>query len=131
MIQIYHLEVHEKNFTIPLLIQTVKLLTDITILKVHSLSIEERELTTNEIFILWSMKKTSKTKKVYLEEIGDVQELDFIFKFCPYMEYFKVGYINMMNVQSLLHTIFKKMNQYNNHHLGSLLCQHPLNASYS
>ncbi len=41
--QIYHWEIHEKNFTAPLLIETVKLLPDITTLKVHSLSIQRKK----------------------------------------------------------------------------------------
>jgi hypothetical protein len=86
--QIYHLEISEKIISIPVLIQVVNLLPD----KIHSLSTDEtKELTVRELFILCSMKETSKITKVYLEQIGDVQELDFLFTLCPYMEYFKVG----------------------------------------
>jgi hypothetical protein len=122
--QIYHLEILEKKISIPVLIQVVNLLPDITALKIHSLSTDEtQELTVKELFIVCSMEETSKITKVYLEEIGNVQELDFLFKLCPYMEYFKVGCINAMDIQSFLRTIFKKINHNNNHHLRSL-CFH-------
>jgi hypothetical protein len=119
--QIYHLEILEKKISIPVLIQAVNLLSDITTLKNHSLSTDEPiELTVKELLILCSMKETSKITKIYLEEIGDVQELDFLFILCPYMRYFKVGCIKTMDVQSFLRTIFKKINHNNNHPLRSL-----------
>jgi hypothetical protein len=122
--QIYRLEIHKKNFTIPVLIQTVNLLPEITTLKIHSLSTDKTiKITVNELFTLWSMEGRSKITEVYLEEINDVQELDFLFIICPYIGYFKVGYINIMDVQSFLRTIFKKINHYDNHQLRSL-CFH-------
>ncbi|CAF4126580.1 unnamed protein product [Rotaria sp. Silwood2] len=120
--KIYHLEILENKISIPALIQVVNLLPDITTLKIHSLSTDETtELTLKELLILCSIKQTIKITKVYLEEIDDVKELDFLFTLCPYMEYFNVRCINMMDVQSFLRTIFKKIKQNNNHHLR-LLC---------
>ncbi|CAF1479062.1 unnamed protein product [Rotaria sordida] len=93
----------------------------ITTLKIHSLSIDETtELTLKELLILCSIKGTSKITKVYLEEIDDVKELDFLFTLCPYMEYFKIRCINTVDIQSYLRTIFKIIKQNNNHHLHSL-----------
>lgn len=118
--QIYHLEILEKNISIPVLIRAVNLLPNIITLKIHSLSTNETtELTVKELYILFSMKEKSKITKVHLEEIGDDRQLDFIFTICPYMEYFKVGCTNTMDIQTFLRTIFKKMN----HHLRSL-CLH-------
>ncbi|CAF4942257.1 unnamed protein product [Rotaria sp. Silwood1] len=118
---IYHLEIPAKKVSIPALIQAVNLLPNITTLKVHSLSTDETtELTLKQLLILCSIKETSKITKVYLEEIDDVKELDFLFTFCPCMDYFKVRCINTMDVQSFLLTIFKKIKQNNNHHLRSL-----------
>ncbi|CAF1346137.1 unnamed protein product [Rotaria sp. Silwood1] len=118
---IYHLEIPAKKVSIPALIQAVNLLPNITTLKVHSLSTDETtELTLKQLLILCSIKETSKITKVYLEEIDDVKELDFLFTFCPCMDYFKVRCINTMDVQSFLPTIFKKIKQNNNHHLRSL-----------
>ncbi|CAF3361724.1 unnamed protein product [Rotaria sp. Silwood2] len=120
--KIYHLEILENKISIPALIQVVNLLPDITTLKIHSLSTDETtELTLKELLILCSIKQTIKITKVYLEEIDDVKELDFLFTLCPYMEYFNVRCINMMDVQSFLRTIFKKIKQNNNNHLR-LLC---------
>jgi len=76
IIQIYHLEILEKNFSSSRLIQAVNLLPDITSLKIHSLSTDETT-NANEFVILSSMKKRSKIISVYLEEIGDIRVLDF------------------------------------------------------
>ncbi|CAF4965151.1 unnamed protein product [Rotaria sp. Silwood1] len=121
---IYHLYILQKKISISTLIQTFALLPDITTLKIHSLSIDKtNESTAEELLILCSMKDTSKVTKVYLEEIGNIQELDFLFTLCPYMEHFKVKYINTMDVQSFIRTIFKKINRNNNYSLRSL-CFH-------
>ncbi|CAF4971459.1 unnamed protein product [Rotaria sp. Silwood1] len=118
---IYHLDILQKKISIPALIHTVNLLPDITTLRIHSLSIDEtNKLTIQQIRILCSMKATSKVTKVYLEEIGNIQEFDFLFTLCPHMEYFKVKCISMMNIQSFLHAFFKKINRINNHSLRSL-----------
>ncbi|CAF5118277.1 unnamed protein product, partial [Rotaria sp. Silwood1] len=123
--QIYYLEILEKKLSIPVLIQIINLLPNITTLKIHSLSTDKTtELTLNELLILCSMKRTGQITKDYLEKIDDVhKELDFLFTLCPYMEYFKVGCTNTTDVQSFLCTIFKEINRNNNHHLR-LLCFH-------
>ncbi|CAF3670838.1 unnamed protein product [Rotaria sp. Silwood1] len=123
--KIYYLEILEEDLSIPVLIQIINLLPNITTLKIHSLSTDKTtELTLKELLILCSMKQTSQITKVYLEEIGDIhKELDFLFTLCPYMKYFKVGRTNTTDIQSFLRTIFKKINRNNNHHLR-LLCFH-------
>ncbi|CAF1370837.1 unnamed protein product [Rotaria sordida] len=113
----------------PVLIQAVNLLPDITTLKIHSLSTDEtEELNVKRLLILCSMKETSKITKIYLEEIDNVQELDFLFTLCPDIVYFKVRYINTMDIQSFLCTIFKKINHNNNNHHLHSLCFHVLTA---
>ena len=93
----------------------ITLLPDLLTLKIHSLLIEEKKFILKK-YVLCSMKNRNKITKVYLEIIDDIQELDFLFTLCPYMEYLKVGCINIMDVQSFLCIIFKKIN----HHLRSL-----------
>jgi len=56
------------------------------------------------------MKETSTVTKVYLEEIGDVQELDFLFTFCSYMEYFKVECTYKYDGYSIIFTYYFQEN---------------------
>ncbi|CAF1319746.1 unnamed protein product [Rotaria sordida] len=78
------------------------------------------ELTVKKFFIVYSIKETIQITKVYFEEINNIKELDFLFILCPYMEYFKVERINIIDIQSFLRIIPKKINRINNHHLRSL-----------
>jgi hypothetical protein len=45
-----------------------------------------------------------------LEEIGDVQELDFLFTFCSYMEYFKVECTYKYDGYSIIFTYYFQEN---------------------
>ncbi|CAF3251842.1 unnamed protein product [Rotaria sp. Silwood2] len=122
--KIYHLEIFEKEISISILIQILNLLSQIITLKIHSLSTNKRKLTHEEFDILYLMKKTSKITKVYLKQINNIKQLNFIFELCPCMKYFKVGFINLLNIQFFFRTIFKKM-KYNNHHPNSLCLNIP------
>ncbi len=125
IIQIYHLNIFQKNFSIPVLIQLIHLLPDLIILKIHSVLLDNTtELTMEEVLIFGSKKVTRKITKVYVEEIGSIRQLNFLFALCPIMEYFKVRCINTMDVQSFLHTIFKNINRNNDYHHLRSLCVH-------
>ncbi|CAF1409554.1 unnamed protein product [Rotaria sordida] len=71
------------------------------------------------------MKEISKITKVYLKQINNIEQLDFIFELCPYMEYFKVGFINLLDIQLFFHTIFSNI-KYNNHRPNSLCLNIPI-----
>lgn len=127
--QIYHLEIFEKNFSISRLIQITYLLPDIITLKLNSLSaIESITIPFDEFSMLVLMNKTSKIAKVYLEEINDIQELDFLFMLCPRIEYFQIGRINIIDIKSFLRSFFNKINQYDIDYLHSL-CFHVQTSS--
>jgi len=119
--QIYHLEILEKDFLMPYIIEAVNLLPNITTLKIHSLSTDgTTKLTDKEFTMFYSMHLRSKITKVYFEEIGDIRVLDFFLTLCPYVRYVKIGRINTMNVQLFLHDIFETIHYNYYHHFRSL-----------
>ncbi|CAF0898109.1 unnamed protein product [Rotaria sp. Silwood1] len=121
---IYHLEIFEKEMSIPILIQIVNRLSEITTLKIHSLSTDNTaQITLEEIDMLFLMKNTSNITMVYLEQIDDVGHLRFVFKLCPYMKYFKVGVTHSIDIQFFFRTIFMKTKHNNSRHFDSL-CIH-------
>ncbi|CAF1167279.1 unnamed protein product [Rotaria sordida] len=123
--RIYHLEIFEKEISISILIRILNLLSQIITLKVHSILTDgTTEITFEEFHIFCSMKEKSKITKVYLKQIDNIEQLDFIFELCPYMEYFKVGFINLLDIQLFFHTIFNNI-KYNNHHPNSLCLNIP------
>ncbi|CAF3432024.1 unnamed protein product [Rotaria sp. Silwood1] len=110
--------------SIPILIQIVNRLSEITTLKIHSLSTDNTaQITLEEIDMLFLMKNTSNITMVYLEQIDDVGHLRFVFKLCPYMKYFKVGVTHSIDIQFFFRTIFMKTKHNNSRHFDSL-CIH-------
>lgn len=69
------------------------------------------------------MKETSEIPIIYFEEIDYVQQLHFLFTFCPYMGYFNARSIKTLDIQSFLPIIFKKMIHNKNEYLRSLCFQ--------
>jgi hypothetical protein len=109
--QIYHLEITEQTIFIGSLIRTINLLPELNTLKVHSLSLDQpRELCAEEIEILASTANTSKITKVYLEVIGDIKEVYFLMKLCPFLTYLQLrGTSFNMSITLLLRTILQKI----------------------
>ncbi|CAF0884045.1 unnamed protein product [Rotaria sordida] len=109
--QIYHLIIIEEH-SMHLAIQLINLLPDLITLKIHSLpSNEITSFTFEEFGIVGSFKSLSKIAKVYIEEINDIHDLDYITLLCPRMKFFQVKRFNI-NIQFCLRTLLKVI--YNN-----------------
>ncbi|CAF1044257.1 unnamed protein product [Rotaria sp. Silwood1] len=120
--QIYHLEISEENVHVGVLIGVVSLLSELTTLKIHSLSLHvPRMLNSEEIHTLSSIEDTSKVTKVYLEIMYNIEDFYFLLELCPYMEYCKVNSIKRIDYRFVLRYIFKKIKDDCNDHLR-LLC---------
>lgn len=104
--KIYHLEILQEKISFSFLIQILKFLPDLCTLKFHSLT----NITEDEFISL----EKNKILKVYLEEINDIQELNWILKFCFYMTDLKLGCINNLDIQLFLRTILQTI--HDNHH---------------
>ncbi len=73
---------------------------------------------------LYSIKQRgSRITTVYLEEINDMQHVDFLFTLCPYMKNFKVKYTFYIDFQMFLRTVLNENTRHGNHYLHSL-CFH-------
>jgi len=60
---------------------------------------EPRDLNDEERAIFSSIKQQNKITKIYLENIVDFQELDFLLTLLPYMVYIKIHYENFMDTK--------------------------------
>jgi len=124
--QFYHLEITVINIFIGLLIQITDSLRELNSLQILTLSLDQpRELCDEELVILNSVKERSKISKVYLCEMIDIEEVYFLMKLCPYMEYLRVDCVHNMDIESFLREIFKKIKDDNNDYLRSLCFQIP------
>lgn len=120
--QIYDLEILQENLTIFELFQRINRLLDVTMLKIHSLSIEETdELTVQQLLMLCSIKRRkNQITKVFIEKMNDIKILDFIFILCPFIEYLKCGFQEDQNILYFIQMIFKTINYHKNPHFHSL-----------
>jgi len=125
--QIFHLNIFEKQISTHILIKLIILLSDLITLKLHSLSLDEtKEYTEKEFYFIFQMKVKSKITNVYLEQINNIKEFNYISLLCPRMIHFKVKYINYMDINLFLRTIFIEINHNDNYYLRSLCFHSPL-----
>lgn len=121
---IYHVETFEKMLFIGILIHMINTLPELNTIKIYSLSLDlPRKLTTEELMILESTKTTSKITKVYLGEIFDIREINFLFKLCPYMSFLHIDSMKNMDIYTFKKDILDKINHDSNEFLR-LLCIH-------
>ncbi|CAF1198983.1 unnamed protein product [Adineta steineri] len=105
--QIYHLEITNENLFIGLLLQITNCLFELRSLKIHSLLLEDdsRDLNLKEISILYSIHLTSQIKKIYLRNLTNIKQIDFLMKFSPYLSFFKIDYLHNLDIPSILRQI--------------------------
>ncbi|CAF0808278.1 unnamed protein product [Adineta steineri] len=105
--QIYHLEITKENLFIGLLLQITNCLFELRSLKIHSLLLEDdsRDLNLKEISILYSIHLTSQIKKIYLRNLTNIKQIDFLIKFSPYLSFFKIDYLHNLDIPSILRQI--------------------------
>jgi hypothetical protein len=108
--QIYHLEFSRSKISTGALIRIIALLPDLITLKIHSLSCREPAN---------SLK--NKILKVCLQEMDNMNPLDFLLALCPYMNYLKIEHLNPVEAELVLDHVLKKIHHDCNDHLG-LLC---------
>jgi hypothetical protein len=107
--QIYHLEFSKSKIFTGLLIQIIDLLPDVITLKIHSLACREpANLSKNKI------------SKVYLHELDNMDQLDFLLTLCSSMNSLRIERLNGIDVQLFLCHILKKIHHDCNDHLRSL-----------
>ncbi|CAF1502734.1 unnamed protein product [Rotaria sordida] len=116
--QIYSLDIPVENVYVDVLIEIVRLLPELTTLKIHSLSLHKPIMLN---FIQLSMNYTSKVRKVYLLTMNEIEEFSILLNLCPFMKYFKVDYTKQMDFKFLLQCILKKIKHDYNEYLR-LLC---------
>ncbi|CAF2855218.1 unnamed protein product [Rotaria sp. Silwood2] len=120
------MKISQENVDVRTLIEVLSLFTELTTLKIHSLSLHEPTmLNSEELFILFSTEDTSKVTKVYLEIMNDIEDFNFLLKLCPYMKYFKVDSIKRIDFKFVLRYIFQKIKDDINDNLRLLCCPIP------
>jgi hypothetical protein len=117
----YHLEVQEEQIDFSTLINIIYKLPELDSLKIHSLSLSSSKSLSIEKMIRRFVSNENKITKVCLENVIEIEEVYFLIKFCPCMNYLQVNSIKTMDVELFIHRILSKLNANRNHNLR-LLC---------
>jgi hypothetical protein len=119
---IYHLEISQKQMLIDILIQITNALSQVTTMKLHSLSLDQAEHSeTEELLVFPSTISTSQITKVYLENMSTIDEVYVLMKHYPTMSYLKIDSFGDMNMDMFVRNILKKIKRESNQHFR-LLC---------
>ncbi|CAF1138060.1 unnamed protein product [Adineta steineri] len=105
--QIHHLEITKENLFIGLLLQITNYLLELRSLKIHSLLSEDdsRDLNLKEISIFYSIHLTNQIKKIYLRNLTNIKQIDFLMKFSPYLSFLKIDHLHNLDIPSILRQI--------------------------
>jgi hypothetical protein len=117
----YHLEVQKEQIDFSTLINIIYKLPELDSLKIHSLSLSSSKSLSTEKMIRRFVSNENKITKVCLENMIEIEEVYFLIKFCPCMNYLQVNSIKTMDVELFIHRILSKLNANRNHNLR-LLC---------
>ena len=123
---IYHLEISDSEIDFHILIHMTENLSELHSLRIISLFSNENEdlyPTRNEIFHYTQV--LCRAKKVYLEKMKTIQDIEFLMNFCPYLKYFQIGYVSRTNAKSIFTTILRNAKYGSNQHLRSLCFRVP------
>ena len=102
------------------LIDITYALSELDSLKIHSLALSTTKSLSGKELVRRFMLNENKTTKVCLENMIKMEDVYFLIKFCPRMNYLQINSINNMDVKLFVRDILNKINYYCHHYLHSL-----------
>jgi len=121
--QIYHLVIEKKPASEFMLIAMLSQLPEVVSLKIHSVSSEE--LTEQQGEYLLDVSDECKITKIYLEEMNDIKELDFLMCLSYPLNYLQINSLHNINIESFIREILIRINHGCNEALGFLCLRVP------
>ncbi|CAF1480761.1 unnamed protein product, partial [Rotaria sordida] len=118
--QIYHLEIPERQICSSSLINIINVLSKLDSFKIHSLSLSPTRNSSVEEIALRNVSNKNKITKVCLEKMIEIEEIYYLMKLCPRMNYLQVDYINNINIELFIQDILQKVQNEHNQYLHSL-----------
>ena len=124
--QIYHLEIPDSEIDFHTLIHITENFSKLDSLRIVSLySNDNEDLYPTREKIFHYTKELCQAKKVYLEKINSILDIQFLMNFCPHLEYFQIEYVIRKNVKSVFKLILRKAKDRSNENLRSLCFRVP------
>jgi hypothetical protein len=116
----YHLEFQREQIDFSTLVNIISSLSELDSLKIHSLSLSPPKSLSIEKAFHRFLSNTNKITKVCLEYLVEMEEVYFLIKLCPRMNYLEVNCITRMDVEFFVCGILTKINDNGNQNLRSL-----------
>ena len=116
----YHLEFQREKIDFSTLVNIISSLSELDSLKIHSLSLSSPKYLSIEKAFHRFLSNTNKITKVCLENLVEMEEVYFLIKLCPRMNYLEVNSIKRMDVEFFVCGILSKINHDGNQNLRSL-----------
>lgn len=113
--KIYHLNITIEHICSSMVMYLIDALPSLDTLKLTSLKMSNSDNT--------YVHQKNNISKVYLKKMYTIEELYFLMKLCPRMTFFKVDFINNMNIEVFIKDIVNKISKNSNKYLHSL-CIH-------
>jgi len=123
--QFYHLEIENEKIDFLTLMDIIYILSELDSLKIHSLSLSLTRCSSIEKIIRHFISNKNQITKIYLEQMNEIEEVYFLIKFCPRMNYLQINSINTMNIELFIREILHKINHDCNQYLYSLCLRIP------
>jgi hypothetical protein len=116
-----HLEFQREEVDFSTLINITYGLPELDSLKIHSLSLSSlQEYLSTEKIIRRFISNKNQITKVCLENLIEIEEVYFLIKLCPRINYLQINCIKNMNVELVVLDILTKINNDNNQNLRTL-----------
>ncbi|CAF1325834.1 unnamed protein product [Adineta steineri] len=120
-IQFTHLNINCEKVPIEMLIRIIQLLPNLDSLKVSCMPIMQSAwLFGMDRDLFFQTSTNNKIRKVHLEKIIEIEQLNFLLFLCSYMQYFQVSFGKDMNLELIVRHILMKTRIYIPH----LTCLH-------
>jgi hypothetical protein len=117
----YHLTIDTKTISSDQLVDILYRLPNIISLKLQSVTLfplfDEEEGENNFSYV----SEANIITKVYLEEMNDIKELDFVLALCRSVNYLQIDSLHNINIESFIREILIRINDHSNQDL-CLLC---------
>ncbi len=103
LITVYHLAVEDEIPSFTLLLEILSLLPDLLSLKIHSFQLDgnNMQLIIEQIHIHHPTIYKCQIKSIYIEKIDNIDNVNVLFRICPFIKNLEIKYIINMNIEDL------------------------------
>ncbi|CAF5061595.1 unnamed protein product [Rotaria sp. Silwood1] len=123
--QFYHLDIEQETIDFITLMDIIYILSELDSLKIYSLSLSPRTCSSTEKILHRFISNKNQIRKIYLEQMNEIEEVYFLIKFCPRINYLQINNINTMDIELFIKKILYKINNDCNQYLYTLCLRIP------